>query len=79
MLQNILEIPITHFFISENLKKIEIPVILHILKDGNLEHYVVCYGYEDGKFILGDPGRGNYRIPRRRIGSGMEIESPAFA
>lgn len=42
----------------ENLKKVELPVILHILKDGNLEHYVVCYGYEDGKFILGDPGWG---------------------
>ena len=42
----------------KNLKKIEVPVILHILKDGNLEHYVVCYGYNDGKFILGDPGWG---------------------
>lgn len=42
----------------ENLKKVEAPVILHILKDGALEHYVVCYGYEDGKFILGDPGWG---------------------
>jgi len=42
----------------ENLKKIEVPVILHILKEGKLEHYVVCYGYKDGKFILGDPGWG---------------------
>jgi len=42
----------------ENLKKVEVPVILHILKDGNLEHYVICYGYDDGKFILGDPGWG---------------------
>ncbi|HCT29192.1 MAG TPA: hypothetical protein DIW31_00295, partial [Bacteroidales bacterium] len=42
----------------ENLKKMEVPVILHILKDGNLEHYIVCYGYENGKFILGDPGWG---------------------
>jgi ABC-type bacteriocin/lantibiotic exporter with double-glycine peptidase domain len=42
----------------ENLKKMEAPVILHILKDGNLEHYVVCYGYENDKFIIGDPGWG---------------------
>ena len=42
----------------ENLKKIENPVILHIVKDSNLEHYVVCYGFEDHKFILGDPGWG---------------------
>lgn len=42
----------------ENLQKMEVPVILHILKEGNLEHYVVCYGYKDGKFIVGDPGSG---------------------
>lgn len=42
----------------ENLKKVEVPVILHTLKDGNLEHYMVCYGYKEGKFILGDPGWG---------------------
>jgi ATP-binding cassette, subfamily C, bacteriocin exporter len=42
----------------ENLKKIEAPVILHILKDGNLEHYVVCYGYDAGRFTIGDPGIG---------------------
>lgn len=42
----------------ENLKKAEVPVILHILKEDNLEHYIVCYGYESGKFILGDPGWG---------------------
>jgi ATP-binding cassette subfamily B protein len=39
----------------ENLKKMEAPVILHILKDGNLEHYVVCYGFEAGRFTIGDP------------------------
>ncbi len=42
----------------ENLKKMEVPVILHILKDGKLEHYVVCYGYDNGKFLLGDPSWG---------------------
>jgi ATP-binding cassette subfamily B protein len=42
----------------ENLKKMEVPVILHILKDEKLEHYVVCYGYNNGKFLLGDPGWG---------------------
>lgn len=42
----------------ENLKKMEVPVILHILKDSNMEHYIVCYGYENERFILGDPGWG---------------------
>src|SRR6056297_2562256 len=41
-----------------NLKKIEAPVILHIIKDQNLEHFVVCYGFSDGKFTIGDPGIG---------------------
>ena len=43
---------------AENLKKLEVPVILHILKDKKLEHYVVCYGYEAGRFTIGDPGSG---------------------
>ncbi len=42
----------------ENLKKMESPVILHILKDGNLEHYVVCYGYGAERFTIGDPAIG---------------------
>ncbi len=42
----------------ENLKKMEAPVILHILKEGNLEHYVVCYGYDNSTFTIGDPGIG---------------------
>ncbi|MDX9880768.1 MAG: peptidase domain-containing ABC transporter [Prolixibacteraceae bacterium] len=42
----------------ENLRKIEVPVILHILKDNKLEHYVVCYGYEGDRYLIGDPGWG---------------------
>lgn len=34
------------------------PVILHILKEEKLEHFVVCYGFSKGKFIIGDPGWG---------------------
>lgn len=42
----------------ENLKAIDIPVILHILKENSLEHFVVCYGYRNNKFIIGDPAWG---------------------
>lgn len=42
----------------EYLQKIENPVILHVIIDKRLQHYVVCYGYVNGKYILGDPGRG---------------------
>lgn len=41
-----------------NLKELEVPVILHIIKDKKLEHFVICYGFEKGKFIIGDPGAG---------------------
>lgn len=43
-----------------NLKALNEPCILHVLMEGNLEHYVLCYGYENysGAFIVGDPGKG---------------------
>ena len=41
----------------ENLKKIETPVILHVTKNGNIEHYIVCYGFHK-KFMIGDPEWG---------------------
>ena len=34
------------------------PCILHIVIDNQLSHFIVCYGYERGKFIIGDPGKG---------------------
>jgi ATP-binding cassette subfamily B protein len=43
---------------TENLKAQKTPVILHVVKDENLEHFVVCYGYEKGRFIIGDPSNG---------------------
>ena len=34
------------------------PTILHVLMDQRLQHFVVCYGYEEDHFIIGDPGKG---------------------
>ncbi|SED92541.1 bacteriocin-processing peptidase. Cysteine peptidase. MEROPS family C39 [Tenacibaculum sp. MAR_2010_89] len=34
------------------------PVILHVLIENKLQHYIVCYGFENNKFIIGDPGKG---------------------
>ncbi|MDG1146504.1 MAG: cysteine peptidase family C39 domain-containing protein, partial [Flavobacteriales bacterium] len=34
------------------------PVILHVIIDGKLNHYVVFYGYKNQKFIIGDPAKG---------------------
>jgi ABC-type bacteriocin/lantibiotic exporter with double-glycine peptidase domain len=34
------------------------PLILHVVIEEKLQHYVVCYGFKDNKFIVGDPGKG---------------------
>jgi len=34
------------------------PLILHVLIEERLQHYVVCYGYENGQFVIGDPAKG---------------------
>ena len=34
------------------------PLILHVVIEERLQHYVLCYGYEKDKFIIGDPAKG---------------------
>ncbi|MBK5210267.1 MAG: peptidase domain-containing ABC transporter [Flavobacteriaceae bacterium] len=34
------------------------PLILHVVIENRLQHYVVCYGFENDKFIIGDPAKG---------------------
>lgn len=34
------------------------PLILHVVIEERLQHYVICYGYENDKFIIGDPAKG---------------------
>ncbi|WP_430408587.1 peptidase domain-containing ABC transporter [Kordia sp.] len=34
------------------------PVILHVVMEDKLQHYVVCYGFENNKFSIGDPAKG---------------------
>ena len=41
-----------------HLKELDHPVILHVVMDQKREHYIVCYGYENGMFTIGDPGWG---------------------
>ena len=45
----------------ENLKTdVAVPVVLHVLIDRVLQHYVVCYGWDTARqqFLIGDPARG---------------------
>ena len=41
-----------------HLKEQEAPVILHVILDKVREHYVVCFGHQEGKFWVSDPGLG---------------------
>lgn len=34
------------------------PLILHVVIEEHLQHYVICYGYIDDEFIIGDPAKG---------------------
>ena len=40
----------------DSLKSLNTPVILHIIKNQRMEHYVVCFGYENNRYVIGDPG-----------------------
>jgi ATP-binding cassette, subfamily C, bacteriocin exporter len=41
-----------------HLKEQESPVILHVVMDKVREHYVVCFGHQEGKFWVSDPSSG---------------------
>lgn len=42
----------------DNLKELNEPAILHVLMDNRLHHYIVFYGFDQGKVIIGDPAHG---------------------
>jgi len=41
-----------------NLKELQTPCILHVLIDERLQHYVICYGYENDMFVISNPASG---------------------
>ncbi|PKP19154.1 MAG: peptidase C39 [Bacteroidetes bacterium HGW-Bacteroidetes-23] len=44
------------------------PVILHVVIEKQLQHYIVCYGYEEGKgFLIGDPAKGIYYLSKEEL------------
>jgi len=34
------------------------PAILHVITNQKQEHYIVCFGFDSDKFIIGDPAQG---------------------
>ena len=45
------------------------PLILHVVIEDRLQHYVVCYGYEKDKFIIGDPAKGITTYTKKELES----------
>lgn len=45
------------------------PLILHVVIEERLQHYLVCYGYEDNKFIIGDPAKGITTYTKDQLGA----------
>ncbi|MTI89025.1 MAG: peptidase domain-containing ABC transporter [Balneolaceae bacterium] len=42
----------------DDLCELKEPCILHVIKNKTLQHYIVCYGYGEGKFLISDPAEG---------------------
>jgi ATP-binding cassette subfamily B protein len=45
----------------ENLKKISAPAILHVVKHKTLEHYIVCFRFENECFFIADPAENGIK------------------
>lgn len=43
------------------------PLILHVIIEDRLQHYVVCYGYNGSSFVIGDPGKGVYELTKEQL------------
>jgi len=43
------------------------PTILHVVIEEQLQHYVICYGYNGKTFTIGDPGKGIYEYTREQL------------
>lgn len=46
------------YYNTTELKNYRKPCVLSVIIDKFLQHYVVCFGFEKGKFIIGDPAKG---------------------
>ncbi len=49
-----------------HLKKMINPIILHVHKN-HFDHYIVCFGYHNDKFVIADPAEGVLTYNERQI------------
>ena len=45
----------------------EAPVILHVVVEEYMQHYIVCYGFFEDQFVIGDPARGLEFMGKREL------------
>ena len=43
---------------TKDIKEHTHALILHVIIEEKLEHYILCYGFQDEKFVIWDPARG---------------------
>ena len=53
----------------DHLKKLNDPVILHVIIDNKLQHYIIVYGYENEQFIINDPAKGVSILHEKELAS----------
>ncbi len=51
----------------EDLMKEKMPCISHVIIDNQLQHFVVVYKINDKEVLIGDPGKGLYRISKKQF------------
>jgi ATP-binding cassette subfamily B protein len=52
---------------TEQLKSIDRPAILHIVKDKKTAHYIVCFGFDGKDFTVADPAEGIRQISEMEL------------
>ena len=51
----------------EDLMKEKMPCIAHVVMDNNLHHFIVIYKIYNNKLIVGDPGKGRYKLSKKEF------------
>lgn len=51
----------------EKLKTLSDPCILHTIKDDKWLHFIVSFGFRDGKFIISDPAKGIIKLDEKSL------------
>ena len=59
----------------ENLHVCSNPVILHVNTENSLSHFVVFYGFQSGKALVGDPAKGVLTYSKEQLSHIWESKS----